>query len=265
MSLIDEELTYTLKGCFFDVQNQVGFGLPEGAYQEGLARAFATRGIPAQPHPTLTLDFSGHPVLELKPDFIVAERIVLELKALREEFAREHYIQLFSYLKASKIRLGFLVNFGRERVFDERRVFDEKPVVVEEHWDVVKGRIHGEERNAMAAARQALLTVGREYGLGYGEEIYYRLFAAVARHCGHALNLEPWAEPLYNDCPLGKFPIDCLVVDERVVCVMTALKDGLDGFDIARSRSYAKNLGLRFGLAANFGKDKLDLQAVGTV
>ena len=53
MTLIDEALTYALRGCFFDVQNQVGFGLPEESYQEGLAKAFVARGISVQPHPRL--------------------------------------------------------------------------------------------------------------------------------------------------------------------------------------------------------------------
>ncbi len=262
MTLIDEEFTYTLRGCFFDVQKQVGFGLPEEAYQEGLIKAFAARGIPAQPHPHLALVYKNQKVLELIPDFIVAEKVVLELKAIREDFAREHYIQLFSYLKASHIRLGFLVNFGRERIVDERRVFDEKSVLINEDWDAVKGRIGGAERDSTAAIRQALLTVGNQYGLGYGEGTYRKLFAAVLEDAGHRLNLEPWAEPHYNGQPLGSFPIDCIVVDGRIPCVVMALKDGPSQFDIARTESYVSNLGLRYGVAVNFGKNELDMKAV---
>lgn len=264
MTLIDEEFTYKLKGCFFDVQRQVGFGLPEEAYQEGMIKAFAALGIPARPHPRLALAYKNQKVLELIPDFIVAERVVVELKALREDFAREHFIQLFSYLKASRIRLGFLVNFGRERVIDERRVFDEKPVVIEENWEAVKGRIEGSERESTAAIRQALLTVANQYGLGYGEGIYRKLFAAVLAGEGHRLNLEPWAEPRYDGQPLGKFPIDCILVDARIPCVVMALKDGLSQFDLARVESYTSNLGLRYGVAVNFGKNKMEMKAVST-
>jgi GxxExxY protein len=265
MALIDEELTYELKGCFFDVQNQAGFGLPEDAYQEGLIKAFAARGIPAVPHPRLVLEYRNRKVVELIPDFIVAERVVVELKALREEFAREHFIQLFSYLKASGIRLGFLVNFGRERIFDERRVFDEKPVVIEENWDTVKGRIEGAEKDSMAAVREAVLMVGNQFGLGYGEGIYRKMFAAVLEDSGHQLNLEPWAEPHYNGQPLGRYPIDCIVVDGTIPCVVMALKDGLSQFDLARTESYVRNLGLQFGLAVNFGKNELEMKAVSTL
>jgi GxxExxY protein len=265
MTLIAEDLTYVLKGCFFEVQRRVGFGLPEEAYQEGLIRAFAASGIPARPHPHLALAYKNRKVLELIPDFIVAERVVVEIKALREDFAREHFIQLFSYLKASGIRLGFLVNFGRERIFDERRVFDEKPMAMAENWDAVKGRIEGTEKDSMTAVRQAFLTVGKQYGLGYGEGIYRKLFAAVLEDTGHHLNLEPWAEPQYGGQPLGRFPIDCMVVDEAIPCVVMALKDGLSQFDVSRAESYVRNLGLQFGVAVNFGKDELEIRAVSVV
>lgn len=264
MTLIDEELTYTLKGCFFDVQKQVGFGLPEDAYQEGLTKAFTARGISAVRHPHLVLKYKNRKVLELIPDFIVADKVVVELKTLRGEFAREHFIQLFSYLKASGIRLGFLVNFGRERIFDERRLFDEKPIMIEENWGAVTGRIKEAEKLAMASVREAILTVGNQFGLGYGEGIYRKLLAAVLQDAGHHLNLGPWAEPHYNGQPLGRYPIDCIVVDKAIPCVVMALKDGLSQFDLARAASYVSNLGLRFGVAGNFGKNELEMKAVST-
>jgi hypothetical protein len=41
-----------------------------------------------------------------------------------------------------------------------------------------------------------------------------------------------------------------------------ALKDGLSRFDLLRTESYVKNLGLRFGVAVNFGKSKLEINAI---
>jgi GxxExxY protein len=265
MALIDEEFTYELRGCFFDVQNQVGFGLPEEAYQQGLIRAFARRGIPAKSKDPIWLTYRDQRVVELLPDFVVADRVVLELKALREGFAREHLIQLFSYLKATKLGLGFLVNFGRERIHDWRCIFDEKPFLSEENWDAVKNRIRDPQRSTLAAIRAALSTVGQLYGLGYGEGTYWKLLTTVLRHDGHMLNLTPLAKPHYNEQPLGEFPVDCAVIDECIVCVVTSLKEGLDAFDLARTESYTRNLGLQFGIAAHFGKTKLEMKAVATV
>jgi len=81
----------------------------------------------------------------------------------------------------------------------------------------------------------------------------------------HHLNLEPWAEPHYNGQSLGRYPIDCIVVDGTIPCVVMALKDGLSQFDLARAESYVGNLGLRFGVAVNFGKNELEIEAVSTL
>ena len=106
------------------------------------------------------------------------------------------------------------------------------------------------------------MTVGQLFGLGYGEGIYWKLVAAVLRSEGHTLNLQPVARPNYNEQPLGEFQVDCAIVNKCVTCVMTALKEGLNLFELARAESYTRNLGLHFGIAATFGKDKLEMRAV---
>jgi GxxExxY protein len=262
MELVESELTASIKGCFYDVQNQVGLGLPEEAYQQGLIAAFATRGIPALSKEEVWLEYLGRRVVKFLPDFQIAGKVVLELKSLREGFAREHYIQLFSYLKATRFRLGFLVNFGRERVDDQRILFDEKPLIVDEHWDAVKGQIHGNDREIMTQLRQSVLDIGCQFGLGYSEETYRKLVIVAVEDRGLSLNREPEVEPHYREQSVGRFPVDCLLVASRIVCVITALKDGLDIFDLARTQSYLSNLHLRFGIAVNFGKNQLDVKGV---
>jgi GxxExxY protein len=261
MELVEEELTPAIKGCFYDVQNQVGLGLPEEAYQQGLIAAFAARGIPALSKEEVWLEYLGRRVVKFLPDFQIAGKVVIELKSLREGFARE-YVQLFSYLKATRFRLGFLVNFGRERVDDQRILFDEKPLIIDEHWDAVKDRITGEDREIMTQVRQSVLDIGRQFGLGYSEETYRKLVTVALEDSGLSLNREPEVEPHYREQSVGRFPVDCLLIGSRIVCVITALKDGLDIFDLARTQSYLSNLRLRFGIAVNFGKNQLDVKGV---
>lgn len=260
--LIEKDLTRTIKGCFYDVQNQVGLGLPEEAYQKGLKEAFRLRGIPTQPKYGVVLKFRDQDVVTFRPDFIVADKVVLELKTVREDFARERYIQLYSYLKATGIRLGFLVNFGRERVKDQRVVFDAKPMVIDEDWTTIANRIDGEEKEIMTRVRRAIHEIGEQHGLGYGEETYRKLVEAAISHTVPPVNSEPKTEPFYNERSVGIHPIDCFVVDSKIVCVIAALKDGLNQFDISRVRSYLTNLRLRFGVAANFGKNSLEIKGV---
>jgi GxxExxY protein len=257
--LVDEELTKAIKGCFYEVQNEIGFGFPEEVYHKGLTVAFRERDIPFVSKPLLTIRHRERTVVELFPDLIVADRVILELKSLRDGFAREHYIQLFSYLKAKRARLGFLVNFGTERVVDRRIIFDEKPVVIKENWDCVAGRIDGQHRRDLASARAALIEVANAHGLGYGEQIYRELAFAALTDLALNVAQRPIATTHYKSHQLGCHPIDCLLINAQVLCLVASLKDGLKDFDKSRARSFAKNLGIPFGVVANFGKTQLEL------
>ena len=72
-----------------------------------------TRGISFVAQPDLALNYKGEPLKQIyKPDFICFGKIILELKAVKE-IAPEHKAQVINYLKATGMRLGLLINFGR--------------------------------------------------------------------------------------------------------------------------------------------------------
>ena len=95
-----------------EVHKQLGHGFAEPVYQEALAIEFATRGIPFRREVEIEIRYKGV-VLECRyrPDFICFEEIIVELKALSAIGGVEH-AQIINYLKASRIRLGLLLNFG---------------------------------------------------------------------------------------------------------------------------------------------------------
>ena len=96
----------------FEVNRQMGAGFLEAVYQECLAMEFSSRGISFVAAPRLCLTYKGAILRQhYVPDFICFDRVVVELKALRE-LATEHRAQLLNYLKASRLRVGLLVNFG---------------------------------------------------------------------------------------------------------------------------------------------------------
>jgi GxxExxY protein len=73
---------------------------------------FTEREIPFVASPKLKLSYKGRLLTQTyQPDFVCFDRIIIELKALRE-LAPEHRAQVLNYLKASGLRLGLLVNFG---------------------------------------------------------------------------------------------------------------------------------------------------------
>ena len=101
---------YRIQGAVFDVYREMGAGFLEAVYQECLGLEFASRGLPFAAVPPLKLTYKG---VELRqryvPDFICFDAIVVELKSVRE-LAGEHRAQVLNYLKATKMRLGLLVN-----------------------------------------------------------------------------------------------------------------------------------------------------------
>jgi GxxExxY protein len=71
------------------------------------------RGIPFSAQRALELRYKNDVLTQkYKPDFICFEKVIIEVKAVRE-VAPEHRAQVFNYLKATGMRLGLLVNFGR--------------------------------------------------------------------------------------------------------------------------------------------------------
>jgi GxxExxY protein len=106
------EEAYAIQGAVFEVSRELGTGFLEAVYQESLALEFAATGIPFRAKPLLGLSYKGRPLLQTyTPDFVCFERIIVELKSVRE-IAPEHRAQVINYLKATGLRLGLLVNFG---------------------------------------------------------------------------------------------------------------------------------------------------------
>ncbi|HNY26131.1 MAG TPA: GxxExxY protein [Candidatus Sumerlaeota bacterium] len=103
---------YAIQGAVFDVYREMGCGFLEPVYQECLEKELGEREIPFVAQKELILIYKGEPLKQTyKPDLICYEKIVVELKSVKE-VADEHKAQVFNYLKAAGLRLGLLVNFG---------------------------------------------------------------------------------------------------------------------------------------------------------
>ena len=110
--LLYKDETYRIRGAVFEVYREMGCGFLESVYQECLEKELKTQDIPFVSQQELRVMYKGE-VLEqtYKPDLICFEKIIVELKAVKE-IADEHRAQLHNYLKATGLKLGLLVNFG---------------------------------------------------------------------------------------------------------------------------------------------------------
>jgi GxxExxY protein len=107
-----EQEGYDLMGAAFEVYNELGSGFLEEVYHECMERELTLRAIHWQSKPTLRIFYKQQPLIKFyTPDFFVCQKIVVELKAARA-LSSENEAQLINYLKATRNRVGYLINFG---------------------------------------------------------------------------------------------------------------------------------------------------------
>ena len=110
--ILYKEESYAIQGAVFEVYREMGCGFLEAVYQECLQKEFRNRNVLFKSQVELLLIYKGEPLVQIyRPDFVCYDKIILELKAVKE-VGDEHRAQVFNYLKATGYRLGFLVNFG---------------------------------------------------------------------------------------------------------------------------------------------------------
>jgi GxxExxY protein len=104
-------LAYGVIGAEIEVHRVLGPGYLEGVYEEALCVELRSRGVAFERQVPITLTYKGHPVGEARMDLVVDERLLVELKAV-EGIAPVHVAQLLSYLTATGLTLGLVVNFN---------------------------------------------------------------------------------------------------------------------------------------------------------
>lgn len=121
-SIIYKLESYEIVGACFEVYKEKGSGFLEAVYQECLEIELSERKIPLKVQPELSLTYKGRPLKsKFKPDFICYDKIVLELKAVTV-LADEHRAQVQNYLRATKMKLGLLVNFSHYPKLEYERI-----------------------------------------------------------------------------------------------------------------------------------------------
>ena len=110
--ILFKDESYKIMGAIFEVYKEMGCGFLESVYQECAELELAAQGVPFVAQVELDLKYKSN-ALKSKfiPDLICYEKIVLELKAVKQ-IADQHRAQVHNYLKASGLRLGIIVNFG---------------------------------------------------------------------------------------------------------------------------------------------------------
>lgn len=109
---VKDPLTQTIIGCCYEVHSQLGPGFLEKFYVNALKIKLQKAGISYQTEKEFNVIFEDIIVGKFRCDLFVDERVIVELKSVTGYQPKLFQSQLISYLKASKIKTGLLINFG---------------------------------------------------------------------------------------------------------------------------------------------------------
>ena len=119
--LVYPELSYEIVGWAFEVFDELGPGHSEKSYQRALAIALRAKDLQFKEQVYYKLKFRDEIVGRGYLDFLVDEKVILELKK-DVNFSKTHIEQVLNYIKLSKLKLGILLNFTKEGVKFKRIV-----------------------------------------------------------------------------------------------------------------------------------------------
>jgi GxxExxY protein len=114
--LIEERLTHSVIGAFFDVYNTLGFGFLEHVYLMALERELIARKHRVARQVGVRVFYKGDAIAEQRLDMIVDEKLVVEAKSTHE-LHRSANRQVYNYLRATNLEVGLLLHFGPEAHF----------------------------------------------------------------------------------------------------------------------------------------------------
>jgi len=110
--LICKDEVYRIVGAAMTVSNELGCGFLEAVYQEALAMEFGDCDIPFEAQKKITISYKNRMLKkEYFADFLCYDQIIVEIKAIKKITGIEE-AQLLNYLKATKLPLGMIINFG---------------------------------------------------------------------------------------------------------------------------------------------------------
>ena len=132
--MIRDDLTYRIIGCAMKVHNTLGNGFQEVIYQRCLAIEMDRAGIDFGREVEQAIYYEGIEVGTRRADFVVADRVMVELKAITA-LEDIHLAQAKNYVVAYGFDIGLLINFGATSLEWNRVFNDKKPGINRQHQD----------------------------------------------------------------------------------------------------------------------------------
>jgi GxxExxY protein len=116
-----EELSKRIIGVAIEVHRELGPGFLESIYEQALKVVFAKHNFHFESQKEIKIKYLGVEVGQHRLDLLVENQIIIEIKAVKE-LIDIHFAQLRSYLKATGLKTGLLLNFAKPKLEIKRVV-----------------------------------------------------------------------------------------------------------------------------------------------
>lgn len=122
MELLHKDITEKVIGAAFEVFRELGYGFLEKVYQKAMVHELRLMGAKCEEEPPTPAIYKGVKLLDYFGDLLVEDVVMVELKA-HKTYQSDDEAQLLNELRASNLKVGLLINFGRDGVKFKRLVF----------------------------------------------------------------------------------------------------------------------------------------------
>lgn len=255
--LIHEELTYKIRGVFFDVHNELGPNLPEKFYQDAVAIGLEAKGIVCETEKGFEVTYRGVQVGRYAVDvWVEGGKVLLELK-VAQEIEPIHEAQAISYLKVSDADLAIVANFGQGSFADKRLPNFVRNKMVSFDWKPQfdsASLLYPELTNELLGV---LHRVHFELGPGFLHQVYRRATMVELKEQGIGYEYIKEMPVFYRGHHLGNQETRLICVDGAVLMATIAVREVDDAMK-AQLKVRMKHLDLRLGILANFNREKLE-------
>ena len=116
-----KDMTYQLIGCCYEVYNVIGYGFLEKVYCNALIEELKLNKVKTEIEVPIKVYYKDKNVGDYRADIVIENKIILEIKA-EKTYNPNHEAQLINYLKATGFKVGYLINFGQDKLEFKRIV-----------------------------------------------------------------------------------------------------------------------------------------------
>jgi GxxExxY protein len=116
--MTENEISYQIRGAIFNIYEKLGPGLLESAYERTLIYELKKRGLYVETQVSIPIIYEEIQLESaFRLDLLINKKVVIEIKSV-EKLSQLHHKQLLTYLKLTGYKLGILVNFNTDEIFN---------------------------------------------------------------------------------------------------------------------------------------------------